>query len=122
MLNAGAPNPSRGWLMRTAWDYTTKSQEFLKWLKTLPADRCWNSPALMAWNVHKHYVLDLESCGRAVVQTELPIAALSRMRKIALAAGPTDEKPKIGVHVGQLLITFLLQLHLRAGNHGLPKL
>jgi hypothetical protein len=66
-----APNPAKGWLMRTAWDYTAKSQEFLKWLKTLPAERCWNSPGLMAWNVHKRYVLDLESCGCAVVPTEL---------------------------------------------------
>ncbi len=69
--DAGAPDPSRGWLMRTAWDYTAKSEEFLKWLKTLPADRCWNSPSLMAWNVHKRYLQDLETCGCSIVPTEL---------------------------------------------------
>jgi hypothetical protein len=68
----GEPDPKfHGWLMRTAWDYTSQPAAFRAWLACLPAPRTWNSPALMAWNMHKRYLLDLAEWGAAVVPTEL---------------------------------------------------
>lgn len=63
--------PKKGWLMRTAWDYVEKQPQFVKWLQTLPGDRCWNSPSLMIWNTHKSYLLDIQAAGGRIVPTEL---------------------------------------------------
>src|SRR5512140_2843965 len=48
-------------VMRSPWDYSLRTAEFLAWLDSLPAERVLNPPALIRWNLDKRYLLDLEA-------------------------------------------------------------
>jgi len=57
-------------VLRSTWDYVDRLDEFLDW-----ADRCAgqtrlvNSPAIVRWNVDKHYLVHLGHAGVPVVPT-----------------------------------------------------
>lgn len=55
-------------LLRTTWDYSTRYEEFLAWLRRCPA-RVLNDPDLVVWNSDKRYLQDLAAAGLPVVPT-----------------------------------------------------
>ncbi len=68
-------------LVRTAWDYVERRDEFLAWASRAGAlTRLWNPPDVLRWNSHKSYLLELEERGAPVV----PTAWLGQGDEIAL--------------------------------------
>jgi len=69
-------------LVRTAWDYVERRDEFLAWAaRAGEATRLWNPPDVLRWNSHKSYLLELEERGAPVV----PTAWLGRGDRVSLA-------------------------------------
>ena len=58
-------------LIRSCWDYHLKAREFLEWTSALERDgtALWNAPAVVEWNHHKRYLLELAAAGIPVVPT-----------------------------------------------------
>lgn len=48
-------------ILRAAWDYTERRDEFLAWTKRVR--NLLNPPQVVAWNSDKHYLLDLAAAG-----------------------------------------------------------
>ncbi len=57
-------------VVRTPWDYIHRCDEFLDVCRRLPAPVL-NPPAVLAWNSHKRYLVDLAAAGVPVVPTRL---------------------------------------------------
>jgi glutathione synthase/RimK-type ligase-like ATP-grasp enzyme len=59
-------------VIRSTWGYQHRVPEFARWLVDL--DRLgipvWNPPAVLRWNLVKHYLRDLDAAGIAVTPTE----------------------------------------------------
>jgi glutathione synthase/RimK-type ligase-like ATP-grasp enzyme len=73
--NDGAVN-WREWdgvLIRSCWDYHLHAAQFSAWLDRLERDRIplMNAPALMRWNLHKRYLLDVADRGARIPATRL---------------------------------------------------
>ena len=63
-------NRTRSAVFRTTWDYFDRWNEFSPWLEnTARQTRLFNAPALVRWNLDKHYLQDLEQTGVVVVPT-----------------------------------------------------
>lgn len=59
-------------LIRATWDYAEKADRFSAWLdRPDVAPRVWNRPEAVQWNLHKGYLLELETRGVPIVPTEL---------------------------------------------------
>ncbi len=59
-------------VLRSTWNYPLHSDAFLHWCEhTALASRLVNPLAVVRWNVHKSYLLDLESHGVPIVPTAL---------------------------------------------------
>ena len=58
-------------VVRSPWDYQLRFQEFLEVLRTIERSGTplWNPLALMEWNLHKSYLLELQSRGVPIVPT-----------------------------------------------------
>lgn len=70
-------------VIRSAWDYAYRSDEFLTWAERVAAvTRLHNPLAVLAWNAHKGYLCDLEARGVRVTPTML----LKRGGRVALDA------------------------------------
>lgn len=54
-------------VLRSAWDYAERRDEFLAWARSVP--RVLNPPAAVEWNTDKHYLSDLAAAGVSVVPT-----------------------------------------------------
>lgn len=56
-------------IMRSAWDYHTRADEFIQWLKTLQQTSVpiFNAVDIMVWNMDKSYLLDLSKQGVPIV-------------------------------------------------------
>jgi hypothetical protein len=74
----GWDDPSVDWsrfrlaLLRATWNYPQALPAFLDWLARVdPVTRLWNPQALVRWNAHKGYLLELAARGIPVVPTEL---------------------------------------------------
>lgn len=97
-------------VIRSAWDYAYRLDEFLTWAERVAAvTRLLNPHHVLAWNAHKSYLVDLEARGIRVTPTHL----LKRGGRVALDAlmarrGWNDivVKPAVGasgrhaIHVG----------------------
>lgn len=64
--------PPDGWdafdavVVRATWDYTAAPDRFLRWTREIGA-RLHNAPEVIAWNLDKRYLFDLERAGIPVV-------------------------------------------------------
>jgi O-ureido-D-serine cyclo-ligase len=74
----GWDDPSVDWsrfrlaLLRATWNYPLALPAFLDWLARVDAvTRLWNPLALVRWNAHKGYLLELAARGIPVAPTEL---------------------------------------------------
>ncbi|MEX1177660.1 MAG: hypothetical protein WEB09_04290 [Nitriliruptor sp.] len=57
-------------VVRTAWDYTTRRDEFLAWAaRAGEVTALWNPSDVLRWNTHKSYLIELEDRGAPVVPT-----------------------------------------------------
>lgn len=87
-------------VMRSPWDYSLRTEEFLGWLDSLPSGRVLNPPALIRWNLDKRYLLDLETHGVHIVPT-IVAHTLAEVRAAAervaeQSGGRVVIKPNIG--------------------------
>jgi glutathione synthase/RimK-type ligase-like ATP-grasp enzyme len=63
---------ARATLLRATWNYPDRPADFLAWAETTAArSRLFNDPAIVRWNVHKSYLLELERRGVPIVPTRL---------------------------------------------------
>jgi len=59
-------------LLRSTWNYSEQPDRFLAWVDQVAArSALWNGREAVRWNVHKRYLLDLQSRGIPVVPTYL---------------------------------------------------
>lgn len=59
-----------GVVVRAAWDYVDRREEFLDWARRVEAvTRLANPSALLEWNADKRYLRDLEGAGVPIVPT-----------------------------------------------------
>jgi glutathione synthase/RimK-type ligase-like ATP-grasp enzyme len=57
-------------VLRSTWDYAERLDEFLDWAERCAAQtRLVNSPAIVRWNIDKHYLVHLAHAGVPVVPT-----------------------------------------------------
>ncbi len=81
-------------LIRSTWDYTDRLDEFLAWADGAAAQtRLFNPPAVVRWNTHKRYLVELAGRGVPVVPT--------RLVEVGAVVPDTDEgavvvKPAVG--------------------------
>ena len=62
-----APVPT---VVRSTWDYLHHVEDFLAWIeRAARAAPLWNPPAVLRWNVHKSYLLELAAEGLPIVPT-----------------------------------------------------
>ncbi|NYI06829.1 ATP-grasp domain-containing protein [Allostreptomyces psammosilenae] len=110
-LNAGMwhwDDPEADWaavplvLIRTPWDYVDRLPEFLAWARRVAGvTRLRNPLAVVEWNSHKGYLLDLLRAGVPTVPTVLvPRAATAGERAAALGRFPGEVVVKPAVSVG----------------------
>lgn len=65
-------------LLRATWNYPQYPSEFLAWVaKVSEQTALWNPAAVVRWNHHKGYLLDLALRGLPIVPTELVAAGSS---------------------------------------------
>jgi len=95
-------DPSVDWgafdliVMRSPWDYSLRTAEFLAWLDSLDASRVLNPPALIRWNFDKRYLLDLEAHGVAIVPTVVASSHAEVRTAAEKIGGRIVVKPNIG--------------------------
>jgi hypothetical protein len=59
-------------VLRTPWDAVYTADTFVEWTRRCSAVRpVWNGPEVVAWNIHKRYLLELEAAGVPIVPTVL---------------------------------------------------
>lgn len=77
-------------VFRTPWDYFRRFEEINAWLdRAEHATRFFNPPALVRWNMDKHYLADLETRGVHTVPTRF--VERGSCTRLADAAGDWDE-------------------------------
>lgn len=100
-------NPSIDWgafeavLLRTTWDYTTRRDDFVSWAEHVDRQtRLFNPAAVVRWNTHKRYLLELAATGAPTIPTQWIDRPLGSEELEALleAAGWTRAflKPAVG--------------------------
>ena len=82
-------------VLRSPWDYPEKHGRFLKWLSAinLPVH---NSPATVAWNSDKRYLLDLAAAGVPAVPTQV-LDSIDQTWEVPEGFAELVVKPAIGV-------------------------
>ena len=98
-------------LLRTPWDYPSHLQEFLAWVSQVAAvTRLRNGPHVVRWNLHKGYLLDLQSRGVPIVPTRLvrrggQVDAEEALSEVSLqfCARELVVKPAVGSNAGGAL-------------------
>ena len=88
-------------IVRSPWDYVDHLDEFLAWVDRVDAaTNLWNPAAVLRWNTHKSYLLDLGARGAPVVPTVmLTRGGAAALDGIADAQGwnAVVVKPAVGV-------------------------
>ena len=80
-------------VVRTPWDYTERHELFGEWVRATAAlTRVVNDAELIAWNMHKRYLVELACAGVPVV----PTAVLSR--------GAGDVRDALAAYEGEVVI------------------
>lgn len=77
-------------ILRAAWDYVGRLDEFLDWTRRVP--RLLNAPAVVAWNTDKRYLADLAAAGVPTV----PSAFFAPGERVRIPDGEVVVKPAVG--------------------------
>jgi glutathione synthase/RimK-type ligase-like ATP-grasp enzyme len=83
-------------VMRSPWDYSLRTAEFLAWLDSLDSRRVLNPPALIRWNFDKRYLLDLEALGVSIVPTTVASSLAEAREAAEKIGGRIVVKPNVG--------------------------
>ncbi len=82
-------------VVRTPWDYTDRHERFLEWVRATAAiTSVVNDAELIAWNIHKGYLVELGHAGVPVVPTSL----------VPRGAGIADVHDVLAAHAGEVVI------------------
>lgn len=115
-------------VVRTTWDYDERRDAFVTWAEDVEAvTPLWNPAAVVRWNTHKGYLIELEERGVPIVPTawlgagdRVDLAALARSRRweTGLVVKPAVAAGSRGLHVvdahpgdGQAALDALLASH-----------
>lgn len=90
-------------LIRSCWDYHLHPERFIGWIEALHARGITvvNPPALVRWNMHKRYLLDLAARGVAIIPTVRVTPEDARPLAAILADAGWDEaviKPAVSLN------------------------
>jgi glutathione synthase/RimK-type ligase-like ATP-grasp enzyme len=79
-------------VIRSAWDYAYRRQEFLAWVERVAAViPLWNPAPVVVWNTHKRYLVDLAARGVPTVPTRvLPAGMHTTVRAVRQETGWGD--------------------------------
>lgn len=77
-------------ILRAAWDYTDRLDEFLDWTRQVP--HLLNAPQVVAWNADKRYLADLSEAGVPTV----PGAFFAPGEQAHIPSGEVVVKPAVG--------------------------
>jgi glutathione synthase/RimK-type ligase-like ATP-grasp enzyme len=88
-------NPTFDWattemaVVRTTWDYFNRPKEFAAWLdKVSQLTRLVNPTETLRWNMDKHYLQDLASCGVNIVPTRfIEIGETQTLQELVAESG-----------------------------------
>ncbi|MFB9378089.1 RimK family alpha-L-glutamate ligase [Kineococcus gynurae] len=110
-----ASPPAEDWavadlvVVRTPWDYVAAPERFLARLGEIAArTTVLNDPALVAWNAHKRYLLDLAAAGVA-----LPATAV-----VARGAGASERSAAVAGLAGRGVREVVVKPATGVGGHG----
>ncbi|KWX66492.1 RimK family alpha-L-glutamate ligase [Mycobacterium sp. NAZ190054] len=96
-------------ILRAAWDYTERLDDFLDWTRRVP--HLLNAPEVVAWNADKRYLADLAAAGVPTV----PSAFFAPGEQVELPPGEVVVKPSVGAgSVGALRFTDAAQARTHA--------
>ncbi|MEJ2867638.1 hypothetical protein WCD74_07675 [Actinomycetospora sp. OC33-EN08] len=113
-----APDDVAGWssadlvAVRTTWDYTARRDDFLAWARDVAAATALQNPlAVLEWNSHKRYLVELADAGVPVVPTRLvpagsspdPLGPSRVVVKPAVSAGGRDTFAGTGPELDETL-------------------
>jgi glutathione synthase/RimK-type ligase-like ATP-grasp enzyme len=113
---------ARACIVRSTWNYVHKFEAFLAWV-----DRCarltalWNPPAVLRWNSHKGYLLELERQGIPVVPTRF-VAQGERPSLATLGAGWDELVVKPAVSAGSFATVRVDRASLAKGEAHLHRM
>ena len=94
-------------LLRSTWDYVERIDEFLDWARRCAATtRLLNPPAVVSWNVDKHYLMHLHAAGVDVVPSRFvePGESASGALEAFLAGGPASVTAGHAVSFDQFVV------------------
>jgi len=79
-------------VIRSAWDYAYRRQEFLAWVERVAGViPLWNPAPVVVWNTHKRYLVDLAGRGIPTVPTRiLPAGTRATLRAVREETGWGD--------------------------------
>lgn len=82
-------------VVRTTWDYTSRLDDFLAWLRSTSATtRVVNPAAIIEWNSHKRYLLDLAYAAVPVLPTVV----------VDAGSGDATLRSVLDEHAGEVVI------------------
>jgi glutathione synthase/RimK-type ligase-like ATP-grasp enzyme len=85
-------------VIRTTWDYIHRLDEFLRWADAVDSvARLVNPPAVLRWNTHKSYLLDLAAAGVPTVPTQVLAKGTTDISAELLPAGDIVVKPAVSI-------------------------
>lgn len=87
-------------VVRTPWDYTLRPHDFLEVLAQIEAlgVALENHRSVIEWNLHKHYLRELEARGVCIVPTTWGLGADSLHALRERMSGPFVVKPVVGAN------------------------
>ena len=90
-------------LIRSTWNYYHRPEDFLAWVRAYPG-AMYNPAEVVAWNLHKGYLLDLAAAGVPVVPTALlRRGSAATLASVAERLGTTDLVVKPAISAGSHL-------------------
>jgi hypothetical protein len=108
-------------VLRSTWNYHRAPDAFLAWVGT--QTRLWNPPAIVRWNAHKGYLLDLQARGIDVTPTVLVRrGAEASLAEVMRAQGWADVVVKPAVSAGSYATLRVTAANVERGEAHLRRL
>ncbi len=84
-------------VIRSTWNYVRHHARFLEWVdRSAAVTRLWNPAAIVRWNSHKRYLLELAQAGLPVVPTRLvPAGGSADLARLAGGSAEVVIKPAV---------------------------
>lgn len=111
-------------ILRSTWNYPLYANEFLDWIaKTARSSALWNPAAVVRWNMHKRYLLELAGAGIPIAPTELVSRGSNRtVAEISRARGWVRVVVKPAVSASSMNTLLFSSVDLERGQSHLARL